>query len=84
MKKPSASSAATVVAHSMVTRDGRRLVSRQVEGKTVHELVPLDRLPPDLPPVREWKIYVLKATHTDIGLHNSPYIQRHGTVKRIE
>ncbi len=27
---------------------------------------------------------LLKATHTDIGLHNSQYIQRHGTVKRIE
>jgi len=30
------------------------------------------RLVPDegLPPCRAWKIYVVKATHTDIGLHN--------------
>ena len=71
-------------AYSMLTRDGRRMVS-YVEGtNTVYELVPTNRLPADLPPVREWKLYGLKATHTDIGLHNSQYIQRHGTVKRID
>ena len=71
-------------AYSMQTHDGRRLVSR-VEGRdTVYELVPTNQLPDDLPPVREWKLYGLKATHTDIGLHNSQYIQRHGTVRRID
>ncbi|MBQ0032127.1 MAG: hypothetical protein KBT68_04915, partial [bacterium] len=36
------------------------------------------------PPARPWRFYVVKATHTDIGLHNSQYIQRHGAVKRID
>ena len=68
----------------MLTRDGRRLVSH-LEGKDrVYELVPTNQLPVGLPPIREWKLYGLKATHTDIGLHNSQYIQRHGTVKRID
>ena len=71
-------------AYSMLTHDGRRLVSRVEGTNTVYELVPTNRLPANLPPVREWKLYGLKATHTDIGLHNSPYIQRHGTVKRID
>lgn len=71
-------------AHSMLTHDGRRLVSHLDGTKTVYELVPTNRLPADLPPIREWKLYGLKATHTDIGLHNSQYIQRHGTVKRID
>ena len=71
-------------AHSMLTHDGRRMVSRVEGTNTVYELVPTNRLPANLPPVREWKLYGLKATHTDIGLHNSQYIQRHGTVKRIE
>ena len=71
-------------AYSMLTHDGRRLVSRLEGSDTVYELVPTNRLPAGLPPVREWKLYGLKATHTDIGLHNSPYIQRHGTVKRID
>ena len=69
---------------SMLTRDGRRLVSRVEGTNTVYELVPTNRLPAGLPPVREWKLYGLKATHTDIGLHNPQYIQRHGTVKRID
>ena len=71
-------------AYSMLTHDGRRLVSRVEGSNTVYELVPTNQLPDDLPPVREWKLYGLKATHTDIGLHNSQYIQRHGTVKRID
>jgi len=71
-------------AHSMVTHDGRRLVSHLEGTNTVYELVPTNQLPAGLPPVREWKLYGLKATHTDIGLHNSQYIQRHGTVKRID
>lgn len=27
-------------------------------------------------PPREWTLYVIRASHTDIGLHNSQYIQR--------
>jgi len=70
---------------SMLTRDGWRMVSRKDNaGATVHELVPTNRLPANLPPVREWKFYGLKATHTDIGLHNPQYVQRHGTVRRID
>ena len=68
----------------MLTHDGRRMVSHLKGTNTVYELVPTNRLPAWLPPVREWKLYGLKATHTDIGLHNSQYIQRHGTVKRID
>ena len=71
-------------AFSMLTHDGRRLVSYRDGTNTVYELVPTNRLPADLPPVREWKLYGLKATHTDIGLHNPPYVQRHGTVKYID
>ena len=44
----------------------------------------LTALPANLPPVREWTIYAVKSAHTDIGLHNSQYIQRHGTVRRID
>ena len=73
-----------VTVHSMLTRDGRRMVSRGEGTNTVYELVPTNQLPAGLPPMREWKLYGLKATHTDIGLHNSQYIQRHGTVKRID
>ena len=74
-----------MTAHSLVTRDGRRLVShRDADGAERFELVPETTLPPRTPPARMWTIYVLKATHTDIGLHNPPYIQRHGTVRRIE
>ena len=74
-----------MIAHSLITRDGRRLVShRDADGTERFELVPVSSLPPETPPARKWSIYVLKATHTDIGLHNPPYIQRHGTVRRIE
>ena len=70
---------------SLLTHDGRRLVSRRdADGAVRFELVPEAALPPGTPPARKWTIYVLKATHTDIGLHNPPYVQRHGTVKRIE
>ena len=71
-------------AYSMLTRDGRRMVSHVEGANAVFELVPTNQLPAGLPPVREWKLYGLKATHTDIGLHNSQYVQRHGTVKRID
>jgi hypothetical protein len=71
-------------AYSMLTRDGRRLVSRLENGREVFELVPESDLPADLPPVREWKLYCVRSTHTDIGLHNPPYIQRHGSVVRTD
>lgn len=71
--------------HSILSHDGRRLVSHRDEsGGERFELVPEASLPPGTPPARKWTIYVLKAAHTDIGLHNPPYVQRHGTVKRIE
>ena len=72
-------------AHPMLTRDGRRMISRKnAAGETVYELVPTNRLPANLPPMREWKLYGLKSSHTDVGLHNSQYIQRHGSVRRID
>ena len=72
-------------AYSLITHDGRRLVScRDEDGYERFKLVSESSLPPGTPPARKWTIYVLKATHTDIGLHNPPYVQRHGTVKRIE
>lgn len=33
---------------------------------------------------REWKIFVMLSSHTDIGLHNSQYIQRANSVKFID
>ena len=81
---PASHAGVGVRAYSMLTHDGCRLVSHVEGTNTVYELVPTNRLPAGLPPVREWKLYGLKATHTDIGLHNSQYIQRHGTVKRID
>lgn len=73
-----------VTAYSMVTRDGRRMVSyKGADGEDVFELVPISELPEGLPQVRPWKIYSIKSAHTDIGLHNSQYIQRHGCVKHI-
>ncbi len=33
---------------------------------------------------RHWTIFVLASTHTDIGLHNSQYIQRKGTVDCLD
>ncbi len=75
----------SVMALSMLTRDGWRMISRKNgSGEAVHELVPTNRLPASLPPVREWKLYGLKSSHTDVGLHNSQYIQRHGSVRRID
>lgn len=71
-------------AHSLVSRDGRRLISWQDGEKVAYGLVATNDLPRNLAPARQWKLYVVKATHTDIGLHNSQYIQRHGAVKRIE
>lgn len=70
--------------YPMLTRDGRRLTSWAEGTNTIYELVPTNRLPNGGGPMREWKLYCLKATHTDVGLHNSQYIQRHGTVQRIE
>ena len=69
-----------VVPTSMVAQDGRRLVCRTEGTNSVYELVTDE----GFAPARPWRIYVVKATHTDIGLHNSQYIQRHGTIKRIE
>ena len=69
--------------HSMVTRDGRRLVSRMEGTNEVFSLVAADELPAGTPPARPWRLYAVKATHTDIGLHSSQYVQRHGAVKRI-
>ena len=71
-------------AYSMLTHDGRRLVSRMDGGCTVYELVPTNSLPAHVRPVREWTLYAVKSAHTDIGLHNSQYIQRHGTVRRLD
>ena len=71
-----------LTAYSMVTRDGRRLVSRSENGETVFELVATNALPSGLPPVREWTIYGIKSAHTDLGLHRSNYVQRKGTVRR--
>ena len=73
---------AALTVTSMVTRDGRRVVSR--DGGRTFGQVATNVVPADVAPVRPWKIYVVKATHADIGLHNSQYIQRHGAVKRIE
>ncbi len=70
--------------YSMLTRDGRRLASyKGPGGNDVFELVPVSELPQGVPEVRPWKIYCIKSSHTDIGLHNSQYIQRQGTVKII-
>ena len=52
-------------AYSMLTRDGRRMVSRVEGTNTVYELVPTNRLPANLPPVREWKLYETCATIND-------------------
>ena len=30
---------------------------------------------------RKWELYVMVSSHTDIGLHNSQYIQRHNSVE---
>ena len=73
-----------LVVHSMVTRDGRRLVSRMEGTNEVFSLVAADELPAGTPPARPWRLYAVKATHTDIGLHSSQYVQRHGAVKRID
>ena len=73
-----------IKAYSMLTHDGRRLVSHVEGTNTVFELVHTNALPTNLPPVREWTIYAVKSAHTDIGLHSSQYIQRHGTVRRID
>ena len=75
---------ATLTAYSMVTHDGRRLVSHREGTNEVFELVATNALPKDLPAVRPWRIYGIKATHTDIGLHNSQYVQRQGSVARLE
>ena len=73
-----------LTAYSMLTHDGRRLVSRPDGTNVVYSLVATNDLPAGLPPVREWTLYAVKATHTDIGLHNSQYIQRHGSVVRMD
>ena len=76
--------AGELTAYSMVTHDGRRLVSRSENGRTVYELVATNALPAGLPPVRQWTIYGIKSAHSDLGLHRSNYAQRKGTVRRLE
>ncbi len=71
-------------ATSLVTRDDRRLVGRDMAGVPFYALVPIKDLPAGLPPVRTWKIYCLTASHTDIGLHHPQYVQRHGAVVRTD
>ena len=73
-----------LVAYSLLTRDGRRMVSRTVNGVRTYELVPTNALPANLPPVRAWTIYGIKSAHSDLGLHRSNYVQRKGTVLRID
>ena len=71
-------------AYSLVTRDGRRLVSCREGEATWLGLVPTNALPAGLPPVREWKIYCLVSSHTDIGLDRSSYWKRHGAVQILD
>ena len=33
---------------------------------------------------RKWNLYIMTSSHTDIGLHNSQYIQRHNTLRFID
>ena len=75
---------ASLTAYSMLTHDGRRLVSKVVNGARTFELVPTNALPANLPPVRPWTIYGIKSAHSDLGLHRSNFIQRKGTVLRID
>ena len=35
-------------------------------------------------PPRKWELYVMLSSHTDIGLHNSQYIQRHNSADFID
>ena len=67
-------------AYSLLTHDGRRMVARDMEGRPFFQLVPTNALPVTLPPIREWKIYCLTSSHTDIGLDRSSYWKRHGSV----
>ena len=53
--------AEAVKAYSMLTHDGRRLVSHVEGTNTVFELVHTNALPANLPPVREWTIYAVKG-----------------------
>ena len=71
-------------AYSMVTRDGRRLVSEKAGAKTVFRLVATNELPASVPMPRRWTIYGIKSAHSDIGIHRSDYVQRKGTVRRLE
>lgn len=73
-----------LVAYSMLTRDGRRLVSKETDGTRRFELVPTNALPAGLPEARRWTIYGIKSAHSDLGLHRSNFIQRKGTVLRID
>ena len=45
------SAAGGMRAYSMLTRDGRRMVSRLEGTNTVYELVPTNQLPANLPPI---------------------------------
>jgi len=49
-----------------------------LDGKTVLETRILWKAP------RKWTFYVMISSHTDIGLHNSQYIQRRNSVRFLE
>jgi len=74
----------SISAYSMLTHDGRRMISRKKGGKNVYELVPTNQLPANLRQVRQWTIYGIKSAHSDLGLHRSNYVQRKGTVSRMD
>lgn len=49
-----------------------------MNGKNVSSVVSEWKKP------REWNFYVMLSSHTDIGLHNSQYIQRYNSEKLLE
>ncbi|MDX9980867.1 MAG: hypothetical protein RBU25_12655, partial [Lentisphaeria bacterium] len=57
---------------------GIRWLLSDATGQTLAETV-LAWSPP-----RDWTLYMVASTHTDIGLHNSPYIQRFSNVANVE
>lgn len=73
-----------VKATSLVTHDGRRLVTRDMAGVPFTSAVPIKELPASLPPARPWTIYVFKTAHVDLGLHTSTYNVAAATVQRMK
>ncbi len=49
-----------------------------MEGETLHTLEMTWK------PPRKWELYVMLSSHTDIGLHNSQYIQRYNSAAFID